>query len=285
MKQLVTFIILFLSIDYLFSQSAENVVYGHTYGSFEVGDTSFTLVSDANIRDKPATTGAVVAKLTIGTPIKIEKNTMDSHTIKGVRAPWYQVSFSTDNRKKTGYIWGGFIASVFYADTDYSNNDVYLYLGGISAFDEKNYKLTTQLRVAKNGQQVAALEFPTCGDLSYRGSLEMHTNNNFDNVRQTLTYGSVYEACDYANGHYLIFLIKNGQLQKVMETISSSGAGTGYAVENYLLPTHRGGIGNHILLTEDAAEMEEKGNDFRIKNQKYKISLWKWNGAKLVKVQ
>ena len=285
MKQLTTFLVLVLSINYLFSQAPENVTHGHTYGSFEVGDTSFTLVSDANIRDKATTTGAVVAKLAIGTPIKVEKVTTDSLTLKGVRAPWYQVSFSADNRKKTGYIWGGFIASVFYADTDYSNNDVYLYLGGIAAFDEKNYKLTTQLRVAKNGQQVSALEFPTCGDLSYHGSLEMHTNNNLDNVRQTLTYGSVYEACDYANGNYLIFLMKNGQLQKVMETISSSGAGTGYDAPTYILPTQRGGIGNHILMTEDSAEMEEKGNDFRIKNQKYKISLWKWNGAKLVKVQ
>lgn len=285
MKQLAFLVALFLGVNSLFSQEPETVVRGHIYGAFEVGDTSFTLVSDANIRDKAATTSAVVAKLAIGTPLKIEKVTTDSLTIKGVRAPWYQVSFSAENRKKTGYIWGGFIASVFYADTDYAKNEVYLYLGGIAAFDEKNYKLTTQLRVAKNGQQVAALEFPTCGDLSYHGTLEMHTNNNFENVRQTLTYGSIYEACDYPNGHYLIFLMKNGQMQKVTETVSASSAGMGYMTESYLLPTQRGGIGNHILVTEDTAEMEEKGNDFRIKNQKYKISLWKWNGAKLVKVQ
>lgn len=285
MKQLATFLVLLLSINYAFSQAPENIVNGHTYNSFEVGDTSFVLVSDANVRDKPSTTGAVIVKLAIGTPLKIEKVATDSLTIKGVRAPWYQVSFSSDNRKKTGYLWGGFIASVFYTDIDYSNNDEYLYLGGVAAFDEKNYKLTTQLRVAKKGQQVAALEFPTCGDLSYHGRIEMHTNNSFDNVRQILTYGSVYEACDYPNGDYLIFLMKNNQLQKILETTSASGAGTGYASENYILPTHRGGIGNHILVTEDSAEMEEKGDTYRIKNQKYKIVLWKWNGAKLVKVQ
>ncbi len=282
MKQFITLFILIFSVNSAFSQVSENVVNGRNYGSFEVGDTSFALVSDANVRDKPTTSGAVIAKLTIGTPLKIEKATTDSLTIKGVRAPWYQVSFINENKKKNGYLWGGFIASVFI-------NDVYgdgeLYLGGISNFDEKNYKLTTQLRIAKNGQQLAVLEFPTCGDLSYYPQLELHGKDVFNNVKQTISYGSNFGACDYPSGDYLIFWTKNNQLQKVLETTSSSSAGAGYSAETYLLPNQRGGIGNHILVTEDTAEMEEKGDAFRIKNQKYKISLWKWNGTKLVKMQ
>jgi hypothetical protein len=202
-----------------------------------------------------------------------------------VRAPWYQVSFLSENKKKNGFLWGGFIAAGFVSDIDYNTNETYMYLAGIAAFDEKNYKLTSQLRIAKNGQQLAALEFPTCGDLSYHPRLELHGKGNFDNVKQVLSFGSVYEACDYANGDYLIFWTKNGQLQKVMETVSASGAGTGYASETYILPSHRGGIGNHILVTEDSAEMEEKGDEYRLKNQKYKVALWKWNGSKLIKMQ
>jgi Bacterial SH3 domain len=282
MKQFITLFILIFSINSAFCQVSENVVSGHHYGSFEVGDTSFALVSDANVRDKPTTSGAVIAKLAIGTPLKIEKITTDSLTIKGVRAPWYQVSFIHENKKKNGYLWGGFIASVFI-------NDVYgdgeLYLGGISNFDEKNYKLTTQLRIAKNGQQLAVLEFLTCGDLSYYPKLELHGKDVFNNVKQTISYSSNYDACDYPSGDYLIFWTKNNQLQKVLETTSSSSAGAGYSAETYLLPHQRGGIGNHVLVTEDTAEMEEKGENLRIKNQKYKISLWKWNGSKLVKMQ
>ena len=283
MKQSITLFILFFSIS-AFSQNAENVANGRSFGNFEVGDTSFTLVSDANVRDKPATSGAVIAKLTIGTPLKIEKVTTDSLTIKGVRAPWYQVSFTSENKKKNGYLWGGFIAAVFMSDTDYKTNEVYWYLGGISALDEKNYKLTSQLRVAKNGQQIAALEFQTVGDMGYYPKIELSGNNSFTNIKQVISYGLNFGACDYAQGDYLIFLTKNNQLQKIAETTSSSGAGTGYATETYILPSHRGGIYNHILMTEDSAAMEEKGDDFLIKDQKFKMSLWKWNGSKLVKV-
>ena len=286
MKQIITLFILTLNTFSAFSQATAedmNVAQGRSLGSFEVGDTSFTLVSDANVRDKPATTGGVVAKLNIGTRLKIEKVMTDSLTIKGVRAPWYQVSFTADNKQKSGYLWGGFIASVFLGEIDYKTNETYMYLGGIASFDEKNYKMTSQLRIAKNGQQIAVLAFPTVGDLGYYPKLELNSNNNFSNVKQMISYGMNFGACDYAQGDYLIFWTKNNQLQKIMETTSASGAGTGYSSETYHLPNHRGGIANHILVTEDSAEMEEKGDDFVIKNQKFKVTLWKWNGIKLVK--
>jgi hypothetical protein len=285
MKQSIFSLLLTFTFSIAFGQDASNVANGRSFGNFEVGDTSFTLVSDANVRDKPATSGAIVAKLNIGTWLKIEKATTDSLTIKGIRAPWYQVSFTSENKKKSGYLWGGFIAAVFMSDMDYKTNEVSLYLGGVSAFDEKNYKLTSQLRVAKNGQQVAVLEFPTVGDMGYYPKIELTGSNSFKNVKQVISYGMNFGACDYAQGDYLIFLTKNNQLQKVAETTSASGAGTGYSTETYILPSHRGGINNYILMTEDSAAMEEKGDDFEIKDQKFKVSLWKWNGTKLVKTQ
>jgi hypothetical protein len=285
MKQSILSILFLFTLSIAFSQNAGNIANGRNFGGFEVGDTSFTLVSDANVRDKPATSGAVVAKLNIGTWLKIDKITTDSLTVKGVRLPWYQVSFTSENKKKNGYLWGGFIAAVFMSDMDYKTNEVSLYLGGVSAFDEKNYKLTSQLRVAKNGQQVAALEFPTVGDLGYSPKLELTGSNSFKNVKQVISYGMNYGACDYAQGDYLIFLTKNNQLQKIVETTSASGAGTGYSSETYILPSHRGGMNNYILMTEDSAAMEEKGDEFEIRDQKIKVSLWKWNGSKLVKVQ
>jgi hypothetical protein len=285
MKQSIFLLLFLLNLNAVSAQDLGNVANGHSIGNFEVGDTSFTLVSDANVRDKPATSAAVVAKLNIGTGLKIEKVTTDSMTIKGVRAPWYQVSFTDEKKKKSGYLWGGFIAAVFMTNMDYKTNEQYLYLGGVSAFDEKKFKLTSQLRIAKNGQQVAVLEFPTVGDLSYSPKLELTGSNSFTNVKEVISYGMNYGACDYAQGDYLLFLTKNNQLQKVLETTSSSGAGTGYSSETYILPSHRGGINNHILMTEDSAAMEEKGDEFQIRDQKFKMSLWKWNGAKLVKTQ
>lgn len=71
---------------------------------------------------------------------------------------------------------------------------------------------------------------------------------------------------------------------KVLEAESMSDAGVFYSSENYILPNNRGGIAEHIIFSSDTAEMVEKGNDYVVKNQKYKLQLFKWTGTKLERV-
>jgi Bacterial SH3 domain len=251
-------------------------------GKWEIGK-AFTLVSDANVREKPNTQSTVLTQLAIGSEIKIEKVTTDSFTVNGFRAPWCQISF--ENGKKKGYLWGGFIATVvlplLYPDKDMEG---VIFLGGVGSWDEKKSRLTMQLRAAKNGKELAKVEFSTLGDLSYNCSLKGEPRSGFKKIAKVLTFSTGYDACGYPWGDNLIFFTKDKKLVRVLATESVSDAGVFYASETYILPSDKGGITNHIIVTEDNAEMIEKGNDYEATNQKYKITLHKWDGVKLVKL-
>ncbi|MBL7815512.1 MAG: SH3 domain-containing protein [Saprospiraceae bacterium] len=244
---------------------------------------AFVLVSDANLRDKPSTKATVVAQLPIATKVQILERTTDSLTLNGFRAPWFKV----EANGKVGYLWSGILTTVAIASQEQSTDGI-MFLGGISSYNEKDYKLTLQVRAAKDGKELAKLEFPSVADLGYEMSISLK-GGIFENVKQVLSVEATFGACDYAQGDYLVFFTEGGKLVKQLETISSSSAGAGYASETYLLPSDKGGITGHVLVTDDMAATEEvtKKNgevDFKVKDQKLKITLHRWTGAKLEKV-
>lgn len=256
-----------------------------TLQGFQVGETYFTLVTDANIREQPGTQAAVLTKLPIGTPVKVEAVTTDSLTVRGVRMPWLQVSFQENNATKKGYVWGGFMAtaSIQTPDKDgYANRGV-LYLAGVAAFDEKKHQLTAQIRIAQKGKELAKVEFPTAGDLTYYPAFEVRFGD-FDKVKAVLMLNFQYDACGYPSGDNLVFWQDNNQLVKVLETNSVSDGGVFYSVEEYILPHQRGGIADHIIVTSDMAEFDGDEEMKRTKHA-YKITLFKWAGGKLVKAK
>jgi Bacterial SH3 domain len=272
--------LLFLALNAFAQEPTEEV--NASIGKWEIGK-AFTLVSDANVREKPNTQSTVLTQLAIGSEIKIEQVTTDSFTVNGFRAPWCQISF--DNGKKKGYLWGGFIATVVlpmaYPDKD---TEGVVFLGGVGTWDEKKHRMTMQLRAAKNGKELAKVEFLTPGDLFYDCTLKGEAKSGFKKVSKVLTFTTGYAACGYPWADNLIFFTKDKKLVRILATESVSGAGAFYASETYILPSDKGGITNHIIVTEDNAEMIEKGNDYEAVNQKYKITLHKWDGVKLIKL-
>jgi Bacterial SH3 domain len=256
---------------------------------WQVGD-AFTLVTDANVREKPTTQSTVLTKLPIGSPIKIEEVTTDSFVVNGFKAPWCKISFDNDSKK--GYLWGGFIATVVLKDIETIDNmmnptaqtEGVTFLGGVSAWDEKKSKMTMQLRAMRGTKEITRYEFVSTGDLSYDVTLKVEESGNFKNVLKTLTFSTGYPACGYPWSDNLIFYKKDKTLTKVLETTSVGDGGVMYASENYILPYDKGGIAGHIIVTSDQAEFEEKGAELIPINQKYSITLYKWDGLKLIKM-
>jgi hypothetical protein len=232
----------------------------------------------------------VVTKLPIGSPILIEEVTTDSFVLNGFKAPWCKISF--DNNAKKGYLWGGFIATVVLKNIDISENGVnssentegVTFLGGVSAWDEKKYKMTMQLRAMRGTKEITRYEFVSTGDLSYNCTLKIEDGGNFKNVLKTLAFSTGYPACGYPWSDNLIFYKKDKTLTKVLETTSVGDGGVMYASENYILPYDKGGIAGHIIVTSDQAEFEEKGSEMVMMNQKYSVKLYKWDGLKLMKI-
>ena len=280
-----TILITILSGIFHFAQAQEDSYKVTGYLLFNENDEAkeaFVLVSDANLRDKPTTKATAIAQLPIATKVAILERTKDSLTLNGFRAPWFKISANG----KTGYLWSGILTTVAVVSDVETSKDV-IFLAGISAYNEKDYKVTLQVRAAKNGKEIAKMEFPSVGDLGYQISLSLK-GNLLDNVKQVLSVEMIYGACDYAQGDNLIVFTEGSKLVRLMEMVSSSSAGAGYGSQNYILPSDKGGIAGHVLVTEDSAEEEEVTKngqpDFKMKNQKYKITLYKWAGMKLEKV-
>ena len=274
-----------LALFYLIANAQEEVNKATGWLMFNENDDvkeAYVLVSDANLREKPSTKAATIAQLPIATKVMILERTRDSLTLNGFRAPWFRIS----TNGKTGYLWSGILTTVVKTTEEEVGNDI-TFLAGMSSYNEKDYKVTLQVRAAKNGKEIAKTEFQSVGDLGYELSITLKSGG-FERVKQVLSVEMTFGACDYAQGDNLVFFTEGGKLVRLIETVSSSSAGAGYGSENYILPYDKGGIGGHVLVTEDTAEMEEVTHndqvDFKTKNQKYKITLYKWTGAKLEKV-
>lgn len=257
-------------------------------GEANVSVECYTLVTDANIRDKPNAAAAVVSKLPIATKVKIEQITTDTLTLNGFPAPWCKVSYTLQGKKMSGFIWGGTLAFAMWKSPDEYNEDVknLVYLVGMSKFDAKNMTTTLQVRAARNGVEIAKTEFQTAGDVGYYLDMECFYDQNFKNVKSAFEIKTYYPACGYTTGKNLMFFTGKS-LFRVLEMNESSDAGAFSSSESAILPMEKGGISGHVLVVSDVlqfSEKEAKGDvEIVLQKQDYKVTLYKWNGEKLVK--
>lgn len=289
MKILGTFLFSICFFTALLAQESDPNNWMQSYGSnvgFEIGNRYFSMVSDANLREKASTQSAVLVKLPIGTSVEIIQVANDSLTLRGVTLPWVQVRTAVGGKSYTGYVWGGFLAlaSLQTPNEEYTPNAGVLYLTGVAAYDEAKHLLTVQVRAAKDGRELSKCEFTTNGDLSYYPEFAVRFEP-FQKVKAVLTVNYYYPACGYPAGDNVLFWLENNQMIKVLETSSVSDGGVFYSSEDYLMPSDKGGIGDHILVVRDQSEFEEQGENMVRSSQKYSLSLFKWNGAKLIKLK
>lgn len=288
MKKTLLTTLAILAAIFVFGQDTNPESWMRSDGSLEgfvVGNSYFTMVSDANLREKSNTQSNVITKLPIATSVEIISVSMDSLLLRGVKLPWVQVRTKT-TPEKTGYLWGGFLAlaNIQTPNEEYMPNAGVQYLTGVVAYDEAKHQITVQVRAAKDGKELSKCEFMTNGDLSYYPSFEV-IFESFPKVKAVLSVNYYYPACGYPSGNNLLFWQENNQMTKVLETSSVSDGGVFYDAEEFILPSQRGGIGDHIVVTHDHSEFEEKGDDLVRSQQKFGIVVYKWTGTKLMKVK
>jgi len=284
MKKNLSLLLAIMASAFLFAQDNHDswMRTNGTLDGFVVGNQYFTLVSDANLRDNPGTQSRVLTKLPIGTAVTIEAVSSESLKQRGLELPWVKVRTATN----VGYIWGGFLAlaSIQTPDEQYTPNQGVLYLTGVVAYDMAKHLITVQVRASKDGKELSKTEFTTQGDPSYYPDFEL-TYAPFKGVKALLSVSYYYPACGYPSGNNLLFWLENNTLTKVLETKSISEGGVFYESEDYILPSDKGGLGDHIIVVKDHSEFDENGNDLVRTKQSYQITLHKWTGSKLVKVK
>ncbi len=244
---------------------------------------AYTLVTDANLREKPDANAKIVQKLAIATKITISEVDKTESTLNGFKAPWCKVSLANGT---SGYLWGGILScATFIYDQEYDDEKGLMILAGVSSFEEKTGKTVVQIRAVKNGVELSKTEFSAQADVGYYLDIIHNDCKVFENVNSVFEVDLYYPACGYASSENLYFFSKN-KFIKAMTTSSVSDAGAFFAVESVLLPCDKGGIANHIMLIKNEGEYDENINgEPKLKTQSYNIELFKWTGDKLIKVK
>ena len=247
----------------------------------------YTFVSDANLRETPGTDSKVITRLPIATPVTVESVSEVTYSQRGLTLPWVRIRATTANSQPvTGFIWGGFLAlaTIVTPEEEYMPNRGVIYLTGLSGYNETEHKLTIQVRLALAGKELAKTEFTSMGNPGYYPAFEVDYPP-FEGLNAIVKVNYYYPACGHPSGNNLLFWQKSGQLSRVLETTSVSDGGVFYDSEEMILPSDKGGIGEHILVTRDISEFDDTKDDLTRTSQTISITLYKWTGTKLTKVR
>ena len=248
---------------------------------------AFTLVSDANLREKAATDAATIQKLAIDTKVIVVEVTKTMTTLNGFEAPWCKVRLTNG---KTGYLWGGTLACarLFHQDTydpqPGDNRPGISYLIGVASMKSKEGGIVLQMRAARDGKELSKIEFPTEGGLEFYITIKSKESSGLKNVQETIEVYTGYDACSFVATSNLVFLTQD-KLKFIIATMNSADAGAYSSSEQVLLPDEKGGIAGHVVVVSDVLTYKEAKDDIVLDEQKYSVVIYKWNGAKLTKVK
>ncbi len=294
MKILLTFIVLLCYTNLGLCQ-VETTFSGGNYHPWSREDDTdkseleaFTLVSDANLREKAGADAATIQKLPIDTKLVILEVTKTVTKINGFEAPWCKVRLSNG---KIGYLWGGALACArLYHEETYDpqpgeTRHGVSYLVGVSSMKSKEGGIVLQMRSARDGKELSKIEFPTEGGLEFYITIEVKDMvETLKNVKEAIEVYTGYDACGFVSTRNLVFLNQD-KLQHIMATTQSADGGIYFASEDVLLPGEKGGIADHLVLVKDMQSFKEDKKNLVVDKQEYSIIIYKWNGTKLTKVK
>lgn len=241
---------------------------------FLVLDTPHRLIGHkVRVRAKPETKAEAIAELSIGSEITPTAQTDTKLTQDGVEAPWYKVTFSKEGKKTEGYIWGNLIAKSFAVSKD---GLVFLYgIGPLKKAAGGYEQFTSQLRVAKDGKELAKLIIDEGVGFASRAEVKAHGDRGFTGVTNVMSLHFMQEYCG-GKGNAVYFFWNGKALSMVHSTIDGADAPV-YATETLTFPDEKGGKPDQLFI------VREHGDHDNPKDKKIEKFWLKWNGRKLVK--
>ncbi|MDM1293154.1 hypothetical protein HX021_02450 [Sphingobacterium sp. N143] len=163
--------------------------------NLQKGHEATIFANTAYIRSRPNLQGQIIDSLSLGNCLTISSEPFKGNRIKNFYAPWYQVTYTKDGEKKSGFIWLGLLALGKQVDAD-----GFVYMYGFERFikrpdHEADYFLTTIKRLNKEGTLLTSHSF------SFVFSGQMATQSKIlpamglKNVKQILRFEFIAEAC------------------------------------------------------------------------------------------
>jgi hypothetical protein len=251
----------------------------YNMGAFDDGALVFLAADTVNIRSAPLIGNNVIDNLPVGYQVKVEKKSVSTYIVDGLKAPWYLVSYTGSSGLMKGYVWGGFL-SVAALPVLYAGKPALILFVIKSA---KNIGTIPVLgMIASDGKIVSTTGFDAIGILSgdrsfgYSIAAELHGARGFTGISNVITLDFNYGACGFPYG--TIVLMYNGS-----EIICGPGAhnmvegGVFHSFEKFIFPDEKGGIKDRLISITTLENFDEAGKKYVLKETKKTVRIWTAN--------
>ncbi len=274
-------LILFISFSHLVLGQEELTI--STPFKFEQGHNTYIFADTAKIRDEPGLTAKVIDTLLAGDEITITEVSETKTTSSGKEAPWYKVSYSKNEIKETGYVWGALLS--FSAHRRGNTKFVYGIDKVIIISTEKEYvdDVFASVKVIENGviKRKVSFKFDNSDSANYPSAITLDNRG--------LTSNKIIFKCTFSGGACAVptydfyFLWNGNSLYSLPNLISSVDAVSEGPVDwvgitqEYIFPKDKGGKPNQIILYESTSDYDK--NEKLVEKETYK--QYSWNGSVL----
>lgn len=271
----------FLLFALIFASSSK-AQYSDTLVLFQKDQEVYLLADSVNVRKEPNAQSAVVAKLPIGTKLKVLDKSSIASKINNILMPWYLVSF---DGKEKGYVWGGKIAKTSFRSN--KNLDIIFHFGMEKM---ENNTINYQIRVEQLGHELQRITFKGFFGYNKQHTCTNISNKGLDNVDDIIQVDGFGEACG-DDGGAIIFFWSNNKLSMIDKLYDMSDVPT-FGRSYFVYPSDMEGKKGIVIKREEEGEMlffdDEKFVDDWHKNairyDKKVATNYKWDGSKLIKL-
>ncbi len=245
-------------------------------GIFKEGSQVFLAADTVNIRSAPAIGNNIIDNLPVGYQVKVEKKNDATYTIDGLKAPWYQISYTGSKGTVRGFVWGGFL-SVAALPVQHKGNPALMIFAIKSA---KNIgAIPVQAMIAGGGKIVTKTSFEAIGILSedrtydYTISAELHGPRGFSGVTNVITLDFNYPACGFPFG--TVILMYNGsEIVCGPQSSNMVEGGVFHSFENFIFPDEKKGIKNGLVKIATHEVFDDAKKKYIPKETKQSSCTW-----------
>lgn len=278
MKEFLLLLLSVLIIPISHAQGDEVLDYTF-YHQFTEGEVYYTLGDHVNIRESASPDANKTGNLTINMPVTILENTKTFSTINGWEFEWCKISYQENGVKKTGYIWGGLLATKrIRSKTD----EALFFLFGPQKkiiTKEGDEKLQAQVRAVLNGEEISKLEFPAIGGDGMGIGFFSLGKKAVPGIKEVLGVYFSGNSCGAAFGEQVIYW--DGKKLMHVWTLNDGADSGEYYDERLVYPDDEKGKPGIIIFVQESGYYDNNTNKDVIES--LKKHSYKWDGTKLVK--
>jgi hypothetical protein len=294
MKRLL-FILLLSTTRFLYAQDAP--YYPMRSWMISDSDTSnrYIFADTAFIRITPDTKQAPIDTLLAGDNITVTGVSANSLSIRGIKGPWLNISYTKNGERKSGYVWQGLVSlsPLRRGDTRFvfgiERRADSIYQSGKSRDTIRRY--LARLKVVQNSKILAkaAIIIPDDESANTSGGRLM-SGMGLTNVQNIIVLAFSGEACGVPSYDYYLAWTKDSVLVRFPDKMNVGDAGAFYHSENFTFPNEKNGKPDMILwdmMVEEETEKVDKNGDAILKVTDKKSTSYAWDAVnrKITKVK